>query len=99
VPYSIDFTPEAREHLDNLSAAQRSDLLAEVREQLVHQPDVETRNRKPLRTGSISAWELRVGKLRVYYDIVTADHLFVLIRGIGIKERSNVRFPGKGSQQ
>jgi mRNA-degrading endonuclease RelE of RelBE toxin-antitoxin system len=36
-------------------------------------------------------WELRIGNLRVYYDIEDDPEYVVYIRAIGIKERNNVR--------
>jgi mRNA-degrading endonuclease RelE of RelBE toxin-antitoxin system len=39
----------------------------------------------------IAPWELRIGNLRVYYDIEDDPEHVVDIRAIGIKERNNVR--------
>ena len=36
-----------------------------VDEQLMHQPTVETRNRKPMRPNPVAPWELRIEELRV----------------------------------
>ena len=40
-----------------------------VEERLGHEPAVETRNRKPIRPNPLAPWELRIGNLRVYYDV------------------------------
>ena len=35
-------------------------MVSEMREQLTHQPQVETRNRKLLRDNPVASWELRI---------------------------------------
>jgi hypothetical protein len=52
-----------------LTARQRKIVLDAVDEQLVYQPTVETKNRKPMRPNPVAPWELRIGDLRVYYSI------------------------------
>ncbi|MGH8565605.1 MAG: type II toxin-antitoxin system RelE family toxin [Gammaproteobacteria bacterium] len=44
-------------------------MVAEIREQLAHQPNAETKNRKSLRENPIASWELRVGKHRIFYEV------------------------------
>jgi hypothetical protein len=66
-----------------------------VDEQLAHEPGVETRNRKPMRPNPISPWELRIGDLREYYDIVVAPVKLVTILAVGIKDRNRVLIGGK----
>lgn len=94
--YSIEYSPDALEHLRALPARQRVTVLEEVEVQLTHEPTVETRNRKPMRPKPLAPWELRVGDLRIYYDVETEPEPKVLIRAIGIKERERVRI---GSQE
>ena len=62
-----------------------------VDEQLVHEPLVETRNRKPMRPNPLAPWELRIGNLRMYYDVEGEPEPVVHIRAVGIKERNRVR--------
>lgn len=62
-----------------------------VDEQLAHQPTVETRNRKPMRPNPLAPWELRIGSLRVYYDVEDRPDRVVYIRAVGVKERNRVR--------
>ena len=50
------------------AARQRSMVLDGVEEQLMHEPTVETKNRKPMRPNPVAPWELRIDPLRVYYD-------------------------------
>jgi len=61
-----------------------------VDRQLAHQPLIETRNRKPRRPNPLAPWELRIGNLRVYYDVVEVPESIVYIRAVGIKYRNRV---------
>ncbi len=67
--YTIEYSPDAEDHLRALTARQRALVLDAVEEQLAFQPTVETRNRKPMRPNPVAPWELRIGRLRVYYDV------------------------------
>ena len=42
-----------------------------------------------MRPNPIAPWELRIGNLRVYYDVGMKPVVF--IRAVGIKERNQVR--------
>jgi len=91
LPYRIEYSPEAEDHLRTLTARQQAIVLDTVDEQLAHQPTVETRNRKPMRPNPLAPWELRIGNLRVYYDVEEAPESVVYIRAVGVKERNRVR--------
>jgi len=95
VPYRIEYSPDAEDHLRALTARQQATVLDKVDEQLIHQPAVETRNRKPTRPNPLAPWELRIGELRVYYDIEDAPNPVVYIRAIGIKQRNRVLIGGE----
>jgi hypothetical protein len=68
-----------------------------VDQQLAYQPLVETRNRKPMRPNPVAPWELRIGNLRVYYDVDAAElpEPIVRIRAVGIKYRNRVMIGGE----
>ncbi|MEW6202984.1 MAG: hypothetical protein AB1546_13490 [bacterium] len=89
--YYIEYSPEVEKHLHTLMARQQAIVLDEVDKQLTHQPSVETRNRKLMRPNILALWELRIGNLRVYYDIEETPVRKVMIRAVGIKERNHVR--------
>ncbi|MEW6215213.1 MAG: type II toxin-antitoxin system RelE/ParE family toxin, partial [Nitrospirota bacterium] len=74
-----------------LTKRQQVTVLDTVEKQLQYQPDIETRNRKPMRPNPLAPWELRIGNLRVYYDIENKPERVVYVRAIGIKERNNVK--------
>lgn len=98
MPYVIEYSPAAEEHFRSLTARQRSIVLDSVDEQLVHQPGVETRNRKPMRPNPVAPWELRIGNLRVYYDILKDPENRVLVWAVGIKKGNSVWIGGEEVQ-
>jgi mRNA-degrading endonuclease RelE of RelBE toxin-antitoxin system len=74
VPYTIEYSPEAEEHLQRLTARQRKAVLDTADRQLLNQPNVETKNRKPMRPNPVAPWELRIGSLRVYLTLRSILH-------------------------
>ena len=88
--YQVEYSPAAEEHLRGLTARQRATIFDTVDQQLTHQPNVETRNRKMMRPNPIAPWELRLGNLRVYYDVEEAPESRVMVVAIGKKVRSRV---------
>ena len=48
LPYIIEYSPEAEQHLQRLTARQRKIVLDTVDRQLLNQANVETKNRKPM---------------------------------------------------
>jgi mRNA-degrading endonuclease RelE of RelBE toxin-antitoxin system len=60
-----------------------------------NQPNVETRNRKPMRPNPVAPLELRIGSLRVYYDVEQDPDSRVVVVAVGVKERNRVRIGGE----
>jgi mRNA-degrading endonuclease RelE of RelBE toxin-antitoxin system len=98
VAYAIEYSPETDEHLRVLTARQRTLVFDTVDRQLAYQPAVETRNRRPMRPNPVAPWELRIGKLRVYYDVAETPEPVVFIRAVGIKHRNRVLIGGEEIQ-
>jgi mRNA-degrading endonuclease RelE of RelBE toxin-antitoxin system len=73
MPYRVRFTHSANAQFQGLTAGQRKTIMEAVERQLTHAPLVETRNRKALQPNPIAPWELRVGQLRVLYDVTPAS--------------------------
>jgi mRNA-degrading endonuclease RelE of RelBE toxin-antitoxin system len=92
--FRIDFSPEADDHIAALTAHQRARLLDEILLQLLDQPMIETRRRKRMRPNPVAEYRLRVGDLRVYYDVDEAEGL-VLVKAVGVKVRNKVYVGGK----
>ena len=74
-----------------LTARQKAMVLDAVDEQLVYQPTMETKSRKPMRPNPVAPWELRISNLRVYYDVEEDPEPLVYIRAVGVKEGNRVR--------
>ena len=93
--YRIEYSPDAEDHLHAVTARQQAIVLDSVDRQLGHQPTTITKNRKPMRPNPVAPWELRVGTLRVYYDIEEAPETVVYIRAVGVKTRGQVYIGGE----
>ena len=87
VAYEIEFDPIVQQHFHDLTARERAWVMDRILEQLTHEPLVSTRNRKRLRPNALAAWELRVGDLRIFYDVVDTQVVRVLAVG---RKRGNV---------
>jgi mRNA-degrading endonuclease RelE of RelBE toxin-antitoxin system len=86
-------------HLRAIERKHHSIIQTGIETQLVHDPDVETRNRKPLKRPIAfgAEWELRLGpdnRFRVFYQ-VNPDTRVVSVLAIGVKERSRLYFAGE----
>jgi mRNA-degrading endonuclease RelE of RelBE toxin-antitoxin system len=94
--FGFEFAPQARKDLDWFRKNDQKRICDGVEKQLCHQPLVQTRNRKRLRPGHVSQWELRIGDLRVFYDVdADAETPLVTIVAIGYKEGNKLFFRGK----
>ncbi|MBN1901908.1 addiction module toxin RelE [Candidatus Sumerlaeota bacterium] len=61
-----------------------------VEKQLKHNPTLVTRNRKPMRPNPLAPWELRIGDLRVYYDVDEEPERMVKVLAVGVKQRNKI---------
>jgi mRNA-degrading endonuclease RelE of RelBE toxin-antitoxin system len=98
VVYRIRFAEQADEQIGALTAYRRARLLDAIEKQLLHEPSLETRNRKPLQADKrpfIAPWELRVDDMRVYYDVQEEPAPIVVITAVGIKVNNRVMIGGK----
>jgi mRNA-degrading endonuclease RelE of RelBE toxin-antitoxin system len=102
-PFTLVYADEVKDHLRAIEAKYHSVIQSGVETQLVHEPDVETRNRKPLkRPIAVGAdWELRLGpdnRFRVFYQVNTESRE-VRVLAVGVKERSRLYFGGEEFQE
>ncbi|MFH1706484.1 MAG: type II toxin-antitoxin system RelE/ParE family toxin [Planctomycetota bacterium] len=91
----MEYSPTAGDHLKCLRKRDQVCILDAVDDRLIFQPDVETRNRKRMRPNPVAPWELRIGALRVYYDVETEPMRRVCIRAVGLKIRGKIVIGGK----
>lgn len=95
VAYEIEFAQSVEEHLEFVTVAERSRVLDAIERRLKDSPLVETRNRKPLRPNPVAPWELRVGALRVFYEVAPDEPDVVRILAVGKKVRNVLRIAGQ----
>lgn len=93
------YAPEVKRHLEAIERQHYSLIRTTIEEQLQFEPDVETRNRKPLRQPALleAQWELRFGpdnRFRVFYEI-DYENRAVYILAIGVKERERLLIGGE----
>ena len=98
-PFALIYDPEVRSHLDAIELKYHSLIKTTIEEQLLFEPEVETRNRKPLeRPIDLGAtWELRFGpdnRFRVFYRMDTEQRQ-VRILAIAVKEKNRVYIAGE----
>jgi mRNA-degrading endonuclease RelE of RelBE toxin-antitoxin system len=66
-----------------------------IEKQLIYEPLVETRNRKLMRPNPLAPWELRIGDLRVFYDVGADEADTVRILAVGEKRGNKLFIAGK----
>ena len=88
--YRIEYCSDVENHLRVLTVRQQAIVLDAVEKHLTYQPRVETKNRKPMRPNPLAPWELRIGNIRVYYDVQEEPTCVVFVRAVGIKRRRQV---------
>jgi mRNA-degrading endonuclease RelE of RelBE toxin-antitoxin system len=98
-PFALVYADEVKQHLRAIETKYHSLIQSEIEGQLLFAPEVETRNRKPLkRPISFGAqWELRLGpdnRFRVFYQ-VDADNRKVRVLAVGVKDRNRLLIGGE----
>jgi hypothetical protein len=98
-PFTLVYAAEVKGHLRAIETKHRSDIQTGIETQLLYEPDVETRNRKPLKRPIVfgADWELRLGpdnRFRVFYQVNTESRE-VHVLAIGVKDRSRLYFGGE----
>jgi hypothetical protein len=102
-PFKVVYADAVKDHLRAIETKHHSLLRSEVEEQLLHEPDMETRNRKPLKRPIAfgADWELRLGpsnRFRVFYR-VEYERSKVRVLAIGVKDRNRLYFGGEEFKQ
>jgi hypothetical protein len=97
--FALVYADEVKPHLGAIETKYHSLIQSEIENQLLHEPDVETRNRKPLKRPIAfgAEWELRFGpenRFRVFYQ-VNRENQEVRVLAVGVKERNQLFFGGE----
>jgi mRNA-degrading endonuclease RelE of RelBE toxin-antitoxin system len=95
-PYQLIYASRLKDHLRAIDRKYHALIRQAIETQLIFQPTVTTRNRKPLQEPAFfkATWEIRFGpnnRFRVYYDVDEANHE-VNILAIGEKKRHKLSF-------
>jgi mRNA-degrading endonuclease RelE of RelBE toxin-antitoxin system len=97
--FHLVYAPRTKEHVRAIEPRHHSLIKKAIEDQLTYEPDVETRNRKPLKRPVLfqATWEIRFGPrncFRVFYDVDVETH-GVNILAVGVKEREQLFIGGK----
>ena|SRR5216683_26635 len=97
--FEIIYAPLTKRHLGAIESKHYSLIRHEIENQLWIEPDVETRNRKPLRRPVFfgATWEIRIGpsnRFRVFYRVNRGEKQ-VEILAIGEKEGNRLFVGGE----
>ncbi len=87
--FEIEIAPKAQEDLQWFRKYEQVLIREEIETYLTYQPHIRTRKRKRLEPGHLADWELRIGDIRVFYD-VDLDASVVRIARIGYKDRNRL---------
>jgi mRNA-degrading endonuclease RelE of RelBE toxin-antitoxin system len=92
VAYEIVYEPDALEDMEWLTRRDRVIVTDTVERFLTYQPARPSRRRVQMRRNRyLASWELRIGNLRVYYDVSEDPEPVVLILRVAVKVRERVR--------
>jgi mRNA-degrading endonuclease RelE of RelBE toxin-antitoxin system len=84
--FHITITADAESQWRSLSARQQRLLEAAIQTRLVHEPTTPTKAVKNLRPNPFAQWELRVGDLRVLYNVEQGEVVLLVVgRKVGNK--------------
>ncbi len=85
IKYKITFAPAARDDFRSLPAFHRAVVRDAINSHLLHQPTRQSKSRiKRLRDMRKPQFRLRVGEIRVFYDVHGTE-----VEVLGIVEKSN----------
>lgn len=98
-PYTLIYARSVTNHLKSIDAKYDNLIREKIEEQLSFDPNIESKNRKPLRQPAPFAaeWEIRFGpdnRFRVLYDI-DEENKTVQIVAIGEKEGNRLIVGGE----
>jgi mRNA-degrading endonuclease RelE of RelBE toxin-antitoxin system len=98
-PFELVYAPQVKEHLEAIERKYYGLIRQEIEAQLQFEPEVETRNRKPLKRAVAfeAEWEIRFGpnnRFRVFYEIDRGTST-VYILAIGVKVRDRLYIGGE----
>jgi len=99
VPFTLIYAPAGKEHLKTIEAKYHSLIRTTIGRQLRFEPDVETKNKKPLKHPVVfeAAWEIRFGpdnRFRVFYEADRENHTLSIL-AVGQKKGNRLLIAGE----
>jgi mRNA-degrading endonuclease RelE of RelBE toxin-antitoxin system len=95
VSYRIDVSVEAELDLRSLRATEQRRIRVALTRYLTHEPTLASNARKALDPNRLNlAWELRLGPLRVFYDVDDVAK-FVRVERVGYKRGNELYVRGQ----
>lgn len=99
IPFQLIYAEEVKQHLRVIEAKYHGLIRSETKTQLLFEPNIESRNRKPLQrpTSFGAQWELRLGpdnRFRIFYQIEAEGHE-VRILAVGVKQGNRLLIAGE----
>jgi mRNA-degrading endonuclease RelE of RelBE toxin-antitoxin system len=100
----IIYAPETAAHFAALSKNEQVTIIDQVERLLADQPTLPSRKRKSLRPNERAQWELRLGNLRVFYDVTceqitegetTREETTVIVKAVGKKIHNQLWIGGE----
>jgi len=100
--FELIYAAQVKQHLRAIERKHHALIRREIETQLRFEPDVETRNRKPLKRvlGFEVEWEIRFGpgnRFRVFYEVDREEGV-VYILAVGVKERERLYIGGEETE-
>ena len=89
----MTLTPSAEADLDYFKRFEQKLIVDAFKRYLSNDADVESQHRKKLRPNPLAPRELRMGKYRVFYDLVDATTVKVV--AVGYKEHNDLFIRGQ----
>lgn len=92
--FQITFLETAEDDLAWFRPNERKIIYGAIMRILSTDAETESRKRKRLRPNPLAPWELRLGKYRVFYEVVSTSKVRIL--AIGYKEHNDLFIRGEG---
>ena len=95
-PFSLVYDANVKKHLRAVDSKHHPRIRSTIEQQLLFEPDVTTRNRKPLQrpVAFEATWDLRFGsqnRFRIFYDVNRESHeVDILAFGVKVGNRLTI---------
>lgn len=97
--FSLIYAPQVKTHIKSIERKYHSLIRQTIEDQLTYDPDVETKNKKPLKRPieRDAEWEIRFGpdnRFRIFYE-VDRENRYVSVLAVGVKKGNRLFIGGE----